>query len=287
MRLVWHLSEFVLVSIAVMGVLAIIKQFSYIPIRRFKLRDIRNHRKWRLSITSMENQMISLSDIQAQQRQLISNFSHELRTPLTISYGYMQSIVRRSHNLTDMQKNALEMATSEMKRTIDLLQKSLDLARLDQEYISSLLGSVTINTLILEVIATFKKEDQKRIVVETKELNITVLADAERLKKALIQLIDNAIKYSDRIVTISLEKTHSNAYIYVCDQGCGIPVQDQPHIFNPFYRVDPSRSRATGGSGLGLAIAKVLVEGMEGNLNIQSQVGLGSIFKIKLKAVAS
>jgi signal transduction histidine kinase len=234
--------------------------------------------------STKEDLMISLSQVQAEQRQLIGNFSHELRTPLTVVYGYMQSIHRRSENLTDLQKDALKIAMLEMQHTINLLQESLDLARLDRDSICFLLTSVTLQNLVSEVIANFEKVEEREIVLESEEKPIFVLADVERLKQVLSRLIDNAIRYSDTMITIKLEQLGDYAVISICDRGCGIPIQDQPHIFSPFYRVDRSRSRITGGVGLGLTIAKVLVEAMGGTLSVHSQMGEGSTFKVMLKS---
>jgi signal transduction histidine kinase len=228
--------------------------------------------------------MVSLDEVQDQQIQLIRNFSHELRTPLTLVYGYMQSIQRRNENLTDLQKNALEIALFEMKHTIQLLQESLDLARLESHAICLRREPVPLDVLVSEAIAIFKKSKEREIVVESQQLNISVLADADRLQQVLLRLIDNAVKYSDTAITIRLDKSEDFVAISICDRGCGIDLQEQPNIFAPFYRVDRSRNRNTGGVGLGLAIAKVLVEGMGGTLNVYSQLGEGSIFKIILNS---
>ena len=215
--------------------------------------------------------MVSLDEVQTQQIQLIRNFSHELRTPLTLVYGYMQSIQRRNENLTDLQKNALEIAMFEMKHTIQLLQESLDLARLESHAICLRREPVPLDGLVSEAIAIFKKAKDREIVVESQQSNISVLADADRLQQVLLRLIDNAVKYSDAAITIRLEKLENFVAISICDRGCGIDLQEQPNIFDPFYRVDRSRNRNTGGVGLGLAIARVLVEGMGGTLNVYSQ----------------
>ncbi|MBD2176409.1 hypothetical protein H6F42_05690 [Pseudanabaena sp. FACHB-1998] len=234
--------------------------------------------------TSTNHLTVSLDEVQAQQIQLIRNFSHELRTPLTLVYGYMQSIHRRNENLTDLQKNALEIAMFEMRHTIKLLQESLDLARLDCHAICLRREPVSLHGLISEAIAIFQQVKEREIVVESHQSDISVLANADRLQQVLLKLIDNAVKYSDTAITIRLEKSDDFVAISICDHGCGIDFQEQSNIFNPFYRVDRSRNRDTGGAGLGLAIAKVLVEGMGGTLNVYSQLGEGSIFKIILNS---
>jgi signal transduction histidine kinase len=102
--------------------------------------------------------------------------------------------------------------------------------------------------------------------------------------QVLTQLIDNAAKYSDAIepITLKLSQTDRWAVIQLCDKGCGIALADQRSIFEPFHRVDPSRARSTGGVGLGLSIVKSLVEGMEGQVTVQSTPGIGSTFSITL-----
>lgn len=237
---------------------------------------------------SANKPMVSLDEAQAQQIQLIGNFSHELRTQLTVVYGYMQSIYRRRANLTDFQKNALEISMFEMQHTIQLLQESLELARLDSHAICLHRESVPLLSLVSEVIAISQQIKKHEIVVESvfesKDSNMSVLADVDRLKQVLSSLIDNAIRYSDTTITIKLEKLGDYIAISICDRGCGIPIQDQPHIFSPFYRGDRSRSRITGGVGLGLTIGKILVEAMGGTLSVDSQVGEGSTFKVILKS---
>ena len=104
------------------------------------------------------------------------------------------------------------------------------------------------------------------------------------MKQVLLNLIDNAVKYSaaGTPIVLKLDQFHDKVVIQVCDHGYGIPLQHQARIFERFYRVDESRSPATGGSGLGLSIVKTLVEGMKGNVTVQSKLDEGSIFTISL-----
>jgi signal transduction histidine kinase len=113
---------------------------------------------------------------------------------------------------------------------------------------------------------------------------ITAVADRDRLKQVLLNLIDNAMKYSsfEQPIKVILKQVEQQAIIHVQDSGVGIPLQDQSRIFERFYRVDEARARSTGGHGLGLAIAKTLVEGMDGNITVRSKPGEGSDFAIVL-----
>lgn len=230
------------------------------------------------------NMMLSrLSDAWEQQRQFVSNVSHELRTPLTIVLGYLQSLLRRSANLNDYQKEALETAAAEADRTVRLLQDLLDLARADSGYMHYHMDSVSLNDLVIEVAGMAEKFSDRTIQVNVKEPVIAV-ADRDRLKQVLVNLIDNAVKYSepDQPIDLSVEQTEQQAIIQVGDRGVGIPLSDQSRIFERFYRVDEARARSTGGHGLGLAIVKTLVEGMGGSVTVRSKVGQGSVFAIAL-----
>ena len=233
------------------------------------------------------NMMLSrLSAAWEQQRQFVSNVSHELRTPLTVVLGYLQSLLRRSNNLTDYQREALETAASEADRTVRLLQDLLDLARADSGYMHYHLEPVVLNDLISEIAGMAEKSSHRSIQVDIPQL-IKANSDRDRLKQVLINLIDNAVKYStaDQIIKLTVKRIAQSAIIQVCDQGIGIPLQDQSRIFERFYRVDETRTRSTGGHGLGLAIVKTLVEGMGGTITVQSKPGEGSVFAISLPLV--
>ena len=239
------------------------------------------------------NRMLSrLSEAWEQQRQFVSNVSHELRTPLTVVSGYLQSLLRRSNNLTDYQREALETASSEADRTIQLLQDLLDLARAESGYVQFNLESITLNDLLIEVAEMSEKFSNRSIIVNA-ERSFKAIADRNRLKQILINLIDNAVKCSepDQPITLTLEQTEQQVLIQVHDYGVGIPLHDQTRIFERFYRVDESRARfplrdtveqPNGGYGLGLAIVKTLVEGMNGSVHVRSKLGEGSTFTIAL-----
>jgi heavy metal sensor kinase len=232
------------------------------------------------------NLMLSrLSDAWEQQRQFVSNVSHELRTPLTIVLGYLQSLLRRSTNLNDYQKEALETAASEADRTVRLLQDLLELARADSGYMHYHLEPIILNDLVAEVAGMAEKFSHRFIQVEA-NAKIEAIADRNSLKQVLINLIDNAVKYSqpDTPIALIVKQTEQQAMIQVCDCGVGIPLQDQSRIFERFYRVDEARARSTGGHGLGLAIVKTLVEGMGGSITVRSKPGEGSVFAIVLPA---
>jgi signal transduction histidine kinase len=231
------------------------------------------------------NMMLSrLSEAWEKERQFTSNISHELRTPLTIVSGYLQSVLRRKHNLTEFQIEALEIATSETENTIHILQDLLDLARADSGYLGFNLKPYMVDDLVTEVAEMASKNSSRIINLELETESIIVKVDHTYLRQVLLNLIDNAVKYSDSDteITLRLKSTQNQAIIQVCDRGYGITLQHQARIFDRFYRVDEARTRSTGGTGLGLSIVKTFTLGMGGNVIVSSRIGEGSVFTIIL-----
>ncbi|MGB7439609.1 MAG: HAMP domain-containing sensor histidine kinase [Coleofasciculaceae cyanobacterium] len=238
---------------------------------------------------TFDKMLVRLFDAWEQQRQFVSNVSHELRTPLTIVSGYLQSTLRRGTNLTLPQQEALSIAASEADRTIQLLQDLLDLARADNGRMHFNLEPLLLNELVAEVISMAEQYSHRVLKLEESNDRIEVKADRDRLKQVLLNLIDNAVKYSeaDRSVTVRLQRISQKVTIQVQDRGQGIPLQQQSRIFERFYRVDEARTRSIGGTGLGLSIVKTLVEGMGGTVAVRSKLGEGSIFTVTLSTPIS
>jgi signal transduction histidine kinase len=234
-----------------------------------------------------EKMLVHLANSWENQRQFVSNVSHELRTPLTIIRGYLQSTLRRGDNLSEPQREALEIASTEAERTITMLQDLLDLARADSGYLHFYVENISLNELLKELASMAKQYSQREIVCSPGQSEIVAKGDRNRLKQVLLNLINNAIAYSDRDqpITLQLESNQNHALIRVCDRGVGIPLDQQTRIFDRFYRGDEARSRSVGGTGLGLSIVKTLVEGMEGTVSVRSTPGQGSTFTISLPIV--
>ncbi len=236
-----------------------------------------------LGLAQTFNEMLQrLSSAWEQQRQFVGNVSHELRTPLTVIGGYLQSLLRRGDNLSIYQKQAIATASSETERTIQMLQDLLDLARADSGNLHFRQAPVFLNTLVAEVAAMSAKVSDRPVTAISQSQDIVALADQDRLQQVLINLVDNAIKYSTDPVEIQLETKEDQAMIHVCDRGIGIALAHQQRVFERFYRSDDPSTRSRDGTGLGLAIAKSLVEGMNGKISLMSKPNEGSIFTISL-----
>jgi len=230
-----------------------------------------------------------LSESWEQQRQFVSNVSHELRTPLTLVSGYLQSTLRRSSNLTEPQREALTIAASETDRTISLMQELLSLARADSGHLHFQIETFVLKDLVVEVVEMAQQVSKRKIDLEAVSPFMKVQADRNYLKQVLINLVDNAMKYSEpeTPVVLKLNQIGENVTIQVCDRGCGIPLQHQARIFERFYRVDRTRTRSTGGCGLGLAIVQTFVKGMGGTVTLRSSPDEGSTFTVTLPVPAA
>lgn len=235
------------------------------------------------------NDMLNrLSLAWVQEQQLLSNISHELRTPLSIVQGYLESTLRRGQNLNEIQMETLSTAHQETQRVVRLLKDLLDLTRAETGAFHLQIQSVTLNDFLREIEGIAAQLGPNPIRLVQPEQDMVVKADPDRLKQVMLNLLTNAIRYSEphAPITIRLQMAGEMALLQVQDQGIGIPVEHQPLIFERFYSVSEARSRSEGGIGLGLAITKALVENMRGRVTVESQPQLGSTFTVALPMVS-
>jgi len=221
------------------------------------------------------------------QRQFIADSSHELRTPLTVIRGNLDLLKRNPDPLN--QSESLQAIEREVKRMQKLVEDLLLLAKADANQTIEF-SPTNLDEIVLEVYKQAKVLAQVRH--QTFKLGnfeiIKVLGDADQLKRAILNLVNNAIKYTpeEGIVTISLHSGNRWAQVAVTDTGVGIDPKDQPHIFSRFYRVDKARSRTSGGTGLGLPIVKYIVEAHGGRISLESEEGKGSAFTLWLPQIS-
>ena len=220
------------------------------------------------------------------QKQFVQDASHELRTPIAIAQTNIE-VLEMDNNVTVTDyKRLTEILKMSLERMSALSEKLLLLSEGVQD--RSRWSKVDIQTLIDEVAAEFKaKAATAGITLElgSASENSFVEGDTLRLKQALINLVDNAIKYNQPSgkVQISADTIDNKIVIKVKDTGIGIASADQQRVFDRFYRVDKSRSRSQGGSGLGLAIVKKIAEEHGGTVSVESAPGAGSTFSITLQ----
>jgi heavy metal sensor kinase len=220
-----------------------------------------------------------------QLRRFTADASHELRTPLTAIRSVGEVSLRRPGDekyYRDVIGSMLE-ETSRLTRLVDSL---LTMSRADAGRVQLHLAEVCLLDLVRESAALLEvlaEEKEQTLQVEGDAL-LTVMADRTILRQALVNLIDNAVKYSpvDGSILIHVANSQQNAVIEVQDSGPGIPPEHRSRIFERFYRVDKARTRAEGGTGLGLSIAEWAVAVHGGTIEVQCEPGPGSIFRIRL-----
>jgi signal transduction histidine kinase len=217
-------------------------------------------------------------------QRFLADVSHELRTPLTTIRGNVDLM----RHIGEVDPEAFDVIQDELKRMTRLVDDLLLLARADTGSLPIQQNPVELDSLFLDVYRQVKSIEQSVNISLQNVDQVTVLGDEDRLKQLLLNLIDNAIKYTPDggAVMLGLSKENGTAIVEIRDSGIGIPKEDLPRIFDRFYRVDKARSRAQGGSGLGLSIAKWIATAHGGEIRVESQVGEGSVFYITLPVLS-
>ncbi|WP_227521527.1 sensor histidine kinase [Bacillus alkalisoli] len=235
------------------------------------------------SIQTLAN---DLNYLKKERNEFLASISHELRTPLTYIKGYAE-IAKRKDTKEEERIEYLSIIHEEAGKVHHLLEELFNLARLDQNMFTINKETTDLHLLLegifQKVMPVFLN---KNIALELKcEKSWKVNIDPKRIEQVLVNLLDNALKYSESGTTTTVVVKKENKYIFIMitDQGTGIPNEDLPYIFNRFYRVEKSRSRLTGGVGLGLSIVKELVEAHHGDISVRSKLDEGTTFTIRLK----
>ncbi|WVE34352.1 ATP-binding protein [Priestia megaterium] len=226
------------------------------------------------------NRMIGkLEENSNKQRQFISDASHELKTPLTIISSFITILRRHGTQDEKIAKEATEAIFLETNRMKNLTKTLLSLAELeDFEHIE--MQPVDLVSLCATLVNQFRQVYDRSIILHKNPQPILIQGDELKLKQVIIIFLDNAIKYSTDVIEVFLESDQHKAILRIKDYGIGIPEEDQPHVFERFYRVDKARKRDSGGSGLGLAIAKNIVSLHKGEIHIQSKEHVGTEIKV-------
>ncbi|GAC1452169.1 MAG: ATP-binding protein [Steroidobacteraceae bacterium] len=237
----------------------------------------------RLSVSL--NHMISrLEEAIHGSKQFVADASHELRTPLTVMRGELESLAQ-DEQLRSETREALGSVLEEVERLAEIVEGLFALSRLD----AGEAHSEWVRFDLTELAAT--TADQMSLLAEDKHVSVacessptvTVEGDRARLKQVVVNLLDNAIKYtpSNGRVLLSVRREAGYAVLEVTDNGIGIPAEVLPHVFKRFFRVDGSRSRERGGAGLGLSIVKSICTAHGGVVEVTSAPGQGSTFRVK------
>lgn len=232
------------------------------------------------------NNMIGRLDTSFRQiRQFTSDASHELRTPLTVMKGETELVLRRPRALEDYQA-VLESNLEEIDRMTRIVEELLFLSRADMGEVKMESKPVFLETLVEDIHrqAPLLGQDRNIEVVLGSVMPAVVQGDELRLRELLLNLVENAIKYSHPggKVEIGLVTNGQEAVLSVTDQGIGIGSEDHTKIFNRFFRTDGARAHTKKGTGLGLAICAWIAEFHKGRISVKSGVGQGSTFTVTL-----
>lgn len=227
---------------------------------------------------------IQLAEDEAQRRRLFAGIAHELRTPLSVIQGTLEGILDRVIEPTPDRVAALHTQTLLLKRLITDL-RDLSLAQAGHlELHRQMINLPSIAREAVEALAPLADERGVTLGVEADAAVPQVDADPDRVRQALQNLVENALRHTPQggAVRVVVRATANAVHCQVVDTGVGISPDDLPHVFEYFYRADPSRDRRSGGTGLGLAIVKSLIEAHGGNVTVESQLGRGSAFDFTL-----
>ncbi|HVH27977.1 MAG TPA: heavy metal sensor histidine kinase [Vicinamibacterales bacterium] len=231
--------------------------------------------------------LASLEGAVADMRQFSSALAHELRTPLAAMRGELELALIKSRSIDEWRTGAASQI-EEIDKLTRLVNQLLTLARAESGEIRLAREAVDLSTLAATVTEQLEPVAQSKNVTLACAATqpVTVTGDSQWLERLLINLLDNAIKYtpSGGDIRVSVSRENGRARLDVCDTGPGIPSEALPHLFERFYRVDLSRSSKTEGSGLGLSLAKWIVDRHHGRIDVRSAPGQGATFAVQLPA---
>jgi two-component system phosphate regulon sensor histidine kinase PhoR len=232
----------------------------------------------------------SLRRLEDVRRDFVANVSHELKTPITSIKGFVETLIDGAIHDPEDAERFLAIIAKQADRLSAIIEDLMTLARIEQEAEKN---QVPLRQCrILGVLEEAVRDCQPKIA----EKNISIKLDCrddvsatinpQLLEQAIVNLLDNAIKYSDPegVIEIDVKQANAGTTISVRDYGCGIAKEHLPRLFERFYRVDKARSRELGGTGLGLAIVKHIAQAHGGSITVESSPGAGSSFFIHLPA---
>lgn len=242
----------------------------------------------RAGTVAVFHDITEVARLEAVRRDFVANASHELRTPVAAIRGYAETLLGAAELAADDRQAALETIHRHAIRLSNLVADLLELSAIEGRSIESEPSRIDV----AELAARLVRDSRQRIEAHGIELSLTAPTSAtawvrrQAVEQTLANLLDNACSYTDPggWIRVSVAAEGDAVTLCVADSGIGISPSDQHRIFERFYRVDASRSRAVGGTGLGLSIVKHLVHSMGGRIDVESQLGRGSTFSVTLPA---
>jgi two-component system phosphate regulon sensor histidine kinase PhoR len=240
-------------------------------------------------VDKLNQDITKLKKLEHMRSEFLGNVSHELRTPIFAVQGMLETLLQGALDDKNVNHDFIQRALGNTQRLNTLLGDLIEISRIESGDMKMSFRYFEINEFLKSVVGEFNNSNatlQIPIAIEIQSKPTEVYGDKERLRQALVNLIDNALKYNmpGGRVKVKYEILDSSVRIIVEDSGVGIAEEHLPRIFERFYRVDKERSREAGGTGLGLAIVKHIIEAHGSKVEVQSEVGKGSVFSFILKS---
>jgi len=229
-----------------------------------------------------------LTRVADMRKDFVANVSHELKTPLAAIRGYAETLRDGALEEPTTARRFTDRIVSQCRRLQELLDDLLTLSRLEGVAPALEREPVALGAVVhraVELISAVAREKRVELAIETGEEPLPpVLGDPDGLERLVLNLLDNAIKYNrpEGRITLRLSRSDGEAVLEVIDTGIGIPPESIPRLFERFYRVDKGRAREEGGTGLGLAIVKHVAQTHGGQVEVESRIGQGSTFRVRL-----
>jgi len=235
-----------------------------------------------------EEQIIQLKKLDKIKTNFLSVTSHELRTPMAVIKGYIQMMLKENlGTISDEQKKALNIILRNSNKLDTLIQDILDISRLESGTMKFIPERTNVKNMLeqtIEIMQCIADTKNIKINISLEENTPNLIIDQERVKQVIVNLLNNAIKFSyeGSTITVFAKKTGNYVLFEIQDFGRGIPRDKQAKIFELFYQVDSERDRKFGGVGLGLAVSRGIILAHGGNIWAESEPGKGSTFRFTL-----
>ncbi|OPX87568.1 MAG: Alkaline phosphatase synthesis sensor protein PhoR [Pelotomaculum sp. PtaB.Bin104] len=254
---------------------------------RVQVTPLKNTGSENVGMVALMRDFTGRKKLEEMRSEFVANVSHELRTPLTSIRGFAETLLDGALEEQDTSRKFLEIINVEAVRLTRLIDELLNLSKIEDHKTAPDWQPVALNDLIKRTLAIFQTRALEKNLTITTNLqeDLPVLqGDPDMLSQVLINLIDNALSYTQPggEIRINSSTDENEVKVEVQDNGIGIPPDSLPRVFERFYRVDKARSREQGGTGLGLSIVKHIVEVHHGHVHVESKVGAGSTFSFVL-----
>ena len=242
---------------------------------------------------AMEKELQSLHQMENYRREYLGDVSHELKTPIFTIQGFAETLINGAIEDDKVNRKFLQKILTNTKRLTNLASDLVEISRLETGELEMKMASFHLKDVMNEVVEQLEHvalEKNVDLRVDLQDNLPKIIGDRTRISQVMVNLVDNAIKYSNDegdVEVVARQEDADTIRVTVIDKGIGIAPQHIPRLTERFYRVDKSRSRLQGGTGLGLAIVKHILGAHDAEMKVESSPGKGSRFEFTLRAVAA